>query len=1249
MAGGKIPGSIGIQPIDIDHGTLARTPSAVPGTVGRSDPHAAHPLGAADPQLDSLKSEVVWDVSQMILDFTGIFDPTPVSDGSSALISLARGRWFDAVVSAVSLVPYVGDLAKTAKLPRYLESVRKAIKVASVDAKWGMNLRELFVKLKVTLDKVYDAGVDTLPVSAVKNLKQLKNEIDEFLSRTKTAPNAKSSKSNSRASGASEDRVVSDEPTHTPSQLKAQHSKPPGKTESPSAAKPKTEAPEAHQANASTNESATTDSNLPTPEQSKVCTNGCPISMVTGEELLVQQDFVLAGPIPLVWERTYRTSHAQDAGLGVGWMAPWFTRLEIGAEKVIYFDGEGRKIPFTAPPPGDGCRNITEKLTLYCDSEEKYRIVTDNQLIHTFRGTGRYRRLRSVADRDGHAIELMYSDSGRLNYITDSAGRRLKLEYNITNHVRKVFLTNDKGDPQDDPLVQYSYSNQGDLVAVTDAAGFPQHFSYRNHVITQRTTKDGFNYYFEWDRYDTQGRCLHNWGDRGIYDYRFEYEPDKKITRSTDGRGYTTVYHYNEFGKISREIDPEGGETIREYDLNGQLTLERDPEGHTVRFSYNEDGHLSKVVNAGGQATSLRYDQQGNPAELSDAQGNRWQRHYDRNGRLVAATDPSGNTTRYQYDQQGNPVAVTDALGRIQGFEWNERGELLSQTDPAGNKTCYSYDPLGRINEVTDGQGRSTRYVYDKNSRINQVFHADGGSLQLRYTPEGRLTHYTDGVGRTTQYRYDGLSQPIARIDPNGKVFQYEYDAERNLTALVNENGERYELRYDKNERLVQEIGFDGRVQSYAYNRAGHLVRHDDGANRFTLFTRDEVGRLLQKQSSDGELSLFSYDPLGRLQQATNNHAELKFHYNALSQLVEEQQNGQRLQHQYDAIGQKIQTVLPNGDRIDYQYNDLGLFTQVAFNDQTVTAVQRNARGQETQRTTGQISSQKDYDPMGRLIRQQAVKQDQNPLIDRRYSYDKAGNLKQIDDLKRGTTRFHYDALDRLKAVEGLTPERFAFDPAGNLIDTETPTSGGYVKGNRLQVFQDYRFEYDDVGNLITEKKGRKETHFSYNAQNQLIKVEKEGQTFEYAYDPFGRRISKKDAFGETTFLWNGNVILAEQRQNINITYLHEPGSFIPLAQVKDGQIYHYHNDHLGTPQLVTDQQGEVVWEARYKVYGNVVQYEVEAVENNIRFQGQYFNAETGLHYNRNRYYHPVIGCFTTVDPIGLSGGIKNYSMHRIR
>jgi len=94
---------------------------------------------------------------------------------------------------------------------------------------------------------------------------------------------------------------------------------------------------------------------------------------------------------------------------------------------------------------------------------------------------------------------------------------------------------------------------------------------------------------------------------------------------------------------------------------------------------------------------------------------------------------------------------------------------------------------------------------------------------------------------------------------------------------------------------------------------------------------------------------------------------------------------------------------------------------------------------------------------------------------------------------------------------------------------------------------------------------------------------------------------------------------------------------------VQDDEIYHYHLDHLGTPRELTNTEGKIVWKAHYKTYGNVALKDVEDVENNIRFQGQYFDEETGLHYNRHRYYDPSVGQFTTQDPIGLLGGVNNY------
>ncbi|ABC30513.1 Rhs family protein [Hahella chejuensis KCTC 2396] len=120
-------------------------------------------------------------------------------------------------------------------------------------------------------------------------------------------------------------------------------------------------------------------------------------------------------------------------------------------------------------------------------------------------------------------------------------------------------------------------------------------------------------------------------------------------------------------------------------------------------------------------------------------------------------------------------------------------------------------------------------------------------------------------------------------------------------------------------------------------------------------------------------------------------------------------------------------------------------------------------------------------------------------------------------------------------------------------------------------------------------------------------------------------------------------MLLSEQRNHLNKVYVYEPNSFRPLAFIQDKQVYHYHLDHLGTPQEMTNAEGEVVWSARYKAYGNLALKDVEDVQNPLRFQGQYYDEETGLHYNRHRYYDPSAARFINQDPAGLLGGESNY------
>ena len=165
-----------------------------------------------------------------------------------------------------------------------------------------------------------------------------------------------------------------------------------------------------------------------------------------------------------------------------------------------------------------------------------------------------------------------------------------------------------------------------------------------------------------------------------------------------------------------------------------------------------------------------------------------------------------------------------------------------------------------------------------------------------------------------------------------------------------------------------------------------------------------------------------------------------------------------------------------------------------------------------------------------------------------------------------------------------------------------------------------------------------------------------------------------------TSYLWDGNRQLQQNTATHTHTIIYEQDSFEPVAQfiwLRDGltaandepetndegwygnnkpviktgvQLYHYHNDHLGTPNELTDQQGEVVWYADYEAWGNTatVEWKAQRIDNivvseahlqPIRFQGQHFDEETGLHYNRFRYFDPDMGMFTTRDPIGLLGG----------
>ena len=1032
-----------------------------------------------------------------------------------------------------------------------------------------------------------------------------------------------------------------------------------------------------------------------------------PVSMITGEELLSLDDFILPGPVPFLWQRVYRSSNPHDIGLGTGWTHTGSERLLLHDTTIDYIDNEGRHIPFKRPTLKQRSRQLSENLALDWDTPQQFSLHQTGQPSKIFTHlSGNHYRLSQIRhkayipryqysngewdDAQGYALDFHYNTQGQLTRIQGNLGRGLVFDLDTHVHITAIFQLDAHRQRLTPALAEYDHA-QGDLIAQRNANGHGERYAYINHIITQRTLASGFNFHFEWDQHTPQGRCQRQWGDHNIYDYTFRWEPDNHTSQATDSLGHTVRYRYDATGRICEEIDKLGERTRHEYNAYGQRISSTDSLGNQTRYHHDEQQRYVGHTDALGHATSGSYFR-GEMTHFSDAAGNTWQRRFDAQGLLIEISGPyhlknskhstQEKTTHYTHNRDGLLTQITDPIQRTTRYHWDKQANLIQETDPQGNNLHYQYDDWGRITTITAQtakqplkearQHATTRYRYTASGQIQRVTTPQGEHSDFDYNPAGHLTKYTDGQGRITEYRYtEGLSQPSQRIDPAGHVIRYEYDKERNLTALINENGDRHTFTYDANERLIQETGFDGRTQTYVYNAAGHLIQHQDANQIQTDFDRDALGRLssklsqhLQNNAQPTEQSKYRYDPLGQLIETYNAHQYLAFDYDAHGNITHEHQHAlnakkqrigtaQDIHHQYNILGQRTDTHLPDGNQLHYDYHASQGLQSIHLNEQRITHIQRDSLGRETTRQQGELHTQTDYDPQGRLQRQHTChEKNKHSLIQRDYGYDSFGNLNRIKDGSE-ETRYVYDTVNRLKRTEGTHPEFFDFDPAGNILaitdkKQHTRTTPGLIKGNRLLMQGDKHFEYDARGNLTREtrgKNGKLEKRFYYDLENQLIKVETntKQETVTYRYDPLGRRIDKTDAFGTTQYRWADNHLTQETRNNLKKTYVYEPHSFRPVALVQDEQIYHYHLDHLGTPRELTNEQGKIVWRVKYKTYGNTALKDVEEIENNLRFQGQYYDEETGLHYNRHRYYNPDTGQFINQDPIGLLGGINNY------
>ncbi len=486
-------------------------------------------------------------------------------------------------------------------------------------------------------------------------------------------------------------------------------------------------------------------------------------------------------------------------------------------------------------------------------------------------------------------------------------------------------------------------------------------------------------------------------------------------------------------------------------------------------------------------------------------------------------------------------------------------------------------------------------------------------------------------------------------------------------------------------------------TRRFSYDAGGHLVRLDEigygesgeRPERSTLFERDAIGRLLAKVNRDARQD-FAYDDADRLLSiqrqptATGKQGitdeKLCYSYDLLGRLTQELSPSGALDYKYDALSNLTTLTLPDGRKLNHLYYGSGHLHQLNLDGQVISDMERDDLHREVYRTQGKLTSCFGYDAMGRKAWQFAsnlpadklsqvhntgintsllVEHAYNP-IHRRYQYDPAGELVRTLDKLRGEIKYEYEANGQLRSRDTgslVGSEEFRYDAAANRLDFNA-RQFAKVKDNRIRQWRDQEYRYDPWGNLIEKRSGHsKVQNFSYDCENRLVRAEtlvngKLESTGHYRYDSRGRRVAKQSEINgeveQKRFLWQGLRMLREETPRQSILYLYEPGSYAPLARVdqvegEEQKLYYFHTDQIGTPLELTDSDGKIVWQATYRSWGAIDSLPVKNVEQNLRFQGQYFDSETGLHYNTFRYYDPEVGRFTIQDPVGLSGGTNLY------
>jgi RHS repeat-associated protein len=1014
---------------------------------------------------------------------------------------------------------------------------------------------------------------------------------------------------------------------------------------------------------------------------------GDPIDVASGQMLLEQTDLTLPGVLPLVLRRTHLSDYTFGVWFGRSWASTLDERIEVDIRnKAVWAREDGTLLVYDRLPtpqqpevlPLEGPHIPLRRTSDFGTAHMEFA-TTDPRTGWTKyftrpRGEGWQLWLTTIEDRNGNQIDIHRDGTGLPLSVTHSGGYDVRLTADRDlGRITRLSLRTGPGTDDTVQVMAYGYAPAtGDLTEITNSSGRPLRYEYDAHGrITAWTDRNDSTYRYV---HDATGRVVQTIGPDGYLSGTFAYDTDQRTTRWTDGLGHTTLYQLDDRGRITAETDPLGHTTRQSFDTRDRLLTRTDPLGRTIAFAYDEDGNTTAVTHPDGSRTSFTYNELGLPVSLRRPDGAVTVQEFDERGNRTSVTGPAGTTTRFTYDDQGHITSVTDALGATTRVRCDPAGLPTDITDPLGAVIRCERDAFGRPVTVTDPLGATTRLEWTVEGKPARRTHPDGTAESWTYDGEGNCLTHTDAMGAVSRYEYTHFDLLAARTGPDGVRYTFTHDPELRLTQVSNPQGLTWEYTYDPAGRLVAETDFDDRTLTYTHDAAGQLTATTTASGQTIRFDRDALGRVVRKDAA-GAVTTYTYDATGRLARATGPDAALTLQRDGAGRLVSETVDGRTLTHTYDALGRRTSRTTPTGATSTWTYDAAGNTTALTTAGRTL-AFTHDAAGRELTRHIGDsLTLTSLYDPLGRLTGQELTGPSGQRLQHRAYTYRADGNLTAVDDHLGGSRRFDLDAAGRVTTVHAAAwTESYAYDTAGNQTHATWPdsmpgreaTGDRAYTGTRITRAGNVRYEHDEAGRVTLRQKTRLSRkpdtwRYTWDAEDRLTSViTPDGTTWRYRYDPLGRRIAKQRlaADGETVleqtdFTWDGTT-LAEQttrtpataRPAITLTWDHQ--GLRPLAQTErktpadapqeeiDQRFYAIVTDLIGTPTELVDEHGDIAWHTRTTLWGTTVWNRTATAYTPLRFPGQYFDPETGLHYNYFRHYDPETARYLTQDPLGL-------------